>query len=388
MFAAPLWVSGFRPFFLLGTCYGLFAIAAWLGAYAGQWGLRVEMTPTLWHGHEMVFGFAAAIICGLLLTALPSWGGVRELSGGELALLVGTWIAGRAAIGLAPTLPSAAVAAVDVFSLLLLFAFLVPALLKARPRKFLVLLPVVLALCATNLWFHVAFARGQASEAAVALDAAVAVIAVLFSLVGGFMTPVFTRNALRELGENDRVWRSRAIERLAHASVVAFALAVAFRAEPWVTAAVSMCAFVAHSLRLAGWRGWAARKVPLVLAMHLAYAWLVIAFALAVATGFGVAARAWVHAVTVGAVSTMMLSLMPRVSLRHTGRSLVLSPVVAGTYAAMLAATLLRLGAATLGWGAWAIVAAVSLWGASFTVYLAVYGRMLVQPSLPRTVTR
>ncbi|HXX83200.1 MAG TPA: NnrS family protein [Casimicrobiaceae bacterium] len=384
LFGAPLWVSGFRPFFLLGTSYGLFTTGAWLAAYASAWSVPGTMAPNLWHGHEMVFGFATAIICGLLLTALPSWGGMRELAGGELALLVGTWLAGRTAIGVAPMLSSAAVGAVDVSSLLLLFAFLLPALLKARPKKFLVLLPVVLALCATNLWFHVASARGLTSEAAVALDAAVAVIAVLFSLVGGFMTPVFTRNALRELGESDRVWRNQAIERFAHASVVAFALAVAFRAEPLVTAAVSVCAFVAHALRLAGWRGWAARRVPLVLAMHLAYAWLVIAFALAAAAAFGVAARAWVHAVTVGAVGMMMLSLMPRVSLRHTGRPLILSPIVVGTYPAMFAATLLRLGVATLGWGGWAIITSVVLWFICFTVYLAVYGPMLVRPSLPR----
>ena len=93
----------------------------------------------------------------------------------------------------------------------------------------------------------------------------VAVIAVLFSLVGGFMTPVFTRNALRVLGRGDRVWRSRVVERIAHASVVAFGLAEAFQGAPRLTAAVSVCACLAHAVRLGGWRGWAVCKVPLVL---------------------------------------------------------------------------------------------------------------------------
>jgi uncharacterized protein involved in response to NO len=389
-FRGPLWVSGFRPFFLLGALYGLIAVGTWLGAYVGFWTLApVGMTPNLWHGHEMVFGFAGAIISGLLLTALPSWAGVREIAGGELALLVGAWLAGRVAMCLSPALPAAAVAAADASSLLLLFALVAPGLIKARATKFLVLLPVILALFAADLWFHAARAGGRAVEASVALDAAVAVIAVLFSLVGGFMTPVFTRNALRELGQSERVWRNRVVEHSAHASVVAFALAAAFQAAPRLTAVVSLCACVAHAVRLAGWRGWAVRKVPLVLAMHVAYAWLVIAFVLAAAPGFGwgVAPRAWVHAVTVGAIGIMMLSLMPRVSLRHTGRSLMLEPVVVAAFYAMLGAALLRLGAATLAWGTWAIAIAAGLWIFCFAVYLGVYGAMLARPSLPRAAS-
>ena len=386
-FRSPLWVSGFRPFFLLGTLYGLIAVGTWLGAYVGFWTLApVGMTANLWHGHEMVFGFAGAIIAGLLLTALPSWAGVRELAGDKLALLVGAWLAGRVAMWLSTALPAAAVAAADSSSLLLLFALSAPGLIEARAIKFLVLLPVILALFGTDLWFHAAHAGGRAVEASVALDAAVAVIAVLFSLVGGFMTPVFTRNALRELGQNERVWRNRLVERIAHASVAAFALAEAFDGAARLTAVVSLCACLAHAVRLAGWRGWAVRKVPLVLAMHVAYAWLVIAFGLAAASGFGwgIAPRAWVHAVTVGAIGMMMLSLMPRVSLRHTGRALVLNPVVVAAYFAMLGAAVLRLGAGMLAWGTWAIAVAASLWIFCFSVYLAVYGAMLVQPSLPR----
>ncbi len=386
-FRGALWVSGFRPFFLLGALYGLFAVGTWLGAYVGFWTVApVGMTPSLWHGHEMVFGFAGAIISGLLLTALPSWAGVRELAGGELALLVGAWLAGRVAMWFSPALPAAAVAAADSSSLLLLCALLAPGLLKARATKFLVLLPVILALFGADLWFHAARAGGRPVEASVALDAAVAVIAVLFSLVGGFMTPVFTRNALRELGRGERVWRNQVVERIAHASVAAFALAEAFEGAPRLTAVVSLCACLAHAVRLAGWRGWAVRKVPLVLAMHVAYAWLVIAFVLAAASGFGwgIAPRAWVHAVTVGAIGLMMLSLMPRVSLRHTGRALGLKPVVVAAYFAMLGAALLRLGAAMLAWGTWAIAVAASLWIFCFAVYLGVYGAMLVRPSLPR----
>jgi uncharacterized protein involved in response to NO len=143
----------------------------------------------------MVFGFAVAIICGLLLTALPSWAGVPEQVGGRLAFLVATWLAGRLAVWLAPFLPPALVAIADVATLVALTAMLAPGLLAAMDKQFLVVLPVLLALAVTNLVFHWELAAGFAPDASQASDAAVATIAVLFSLTGGFMTPVFTRNA-------------------------------------------------------------------------------------------------------------------------------------------------------------------------------------------------
>ena len=387
-FGGPLWTSGFRPFFLLGSAYGIIALGAALPSLVGGRDLMpFGSAVPLWHGHEMIFGFAAAIICGLLLTALPSWAGVSEHVRGRLAFLACTWLAGRLAVWFAPALPAVLVAIADAATLVALTAMLAPGLFAAADKRFLVVLPVVLALAASNLAFHRALAAEDIAGAARSLDAAVATIAVLFSLTGGFMTPVFTRNALRELGAADQVRERRSVEFAAHAGVVAFALAVALAVPPRVEAAIAIAACVAHALRLSDWRGLAVRRTALVFAMHVAYAWLVVAFALAAASalGFGIPPRAWVHAVTLGAVGTMMLALMPRVSLRHTGRPLALVCVMTATYPAMTVAALLRLGAATAGWGPWAIGAAALLWVACFAAYLAIYGLMLVRASLPRS---
>lgn len=386
-FGGPLWTSGFRPFFLLGTAYGLIPLGAALPALVGGPDL-VAFGPAawLWHGHEMIFGFATAIICGLLLTALPSWAGVSELVRGRLVFLVCTWLAGRLAVWFAPALPPAMVVIADATTLVALTTMLAPGLLKAYDQRFLVVLPVLLGLAASNLSFHGALAAGNIVDAERSLDAAVATIAVLFSLTGGFMTPVFTRNALREVGAVDRLREHPLVELAAHASVIAFALSIALGAPMRVAAGIAIAACLAHALRLSGWRGLAVRHTALVFAMHVAYAWLVIAFALAAASALelGVPPRAWIHAFTMGAVGTMMLALMPRVSLRHTGRPLVLVPVMTVVYLAMTVATLLRLGAAMAGWGTWAIGGAVLLWLLCFAAYLTVYGPMLVRASLPR----
>jgi len=157
----------------------------------------------------------------------------------------------------------------------------------------------------------------------------------------------------------------------------------------------ALAACVAHGLRLAGWRGLAVRRNPLVFAMHVAYAWLIVAFALAAAAplGLGVAPRAWIHAFTIGAVGTMMLALMPRVSLRHTGRALVLSRLMRAALPAMSIAALLRLAVAfsygrawAWDWKAGALAGAALLWALCFGAYLAVHGPSLVRSSRPRAV--
>jgi uncharacterized protein involved in response to NO len=91
---ASLRASAFRPFYFLGALYAPLLVAAWLGAYLGLWNLPTGEVPLkLQHGHEFIFGFAAAIIAGIVLTALPSWAGTEEIRGGRLMLLVALWLA-------------------------------------------------------------------------------------------------------------------------------------------------------------------------------------------------------------------------------------------------------------------------------------------------------
>ena len=382
---APLWRSGFRPFFLAGALFGPLALAAWYGAQAGAW--SAPGPPALWHGHEMVFGFLAAIISGLLLTALPSWAGVQEIAGRNLALLVGVWAAGRVAMACASILPYSVVAATDVAALPLLASLLASGLWRVPQRKFLVVVPVLAALATANFVFHAAIAGRDAELAARALAAAVGVIVVLFSLVGGFMTPVFTNNALRERSSAHRAWRSTRLDAAAHATAIAFATAHAFAISRPVAAVIAAAACAVHAVRLVGWQGYRARHDKLVLGMHVGYAWLVAAFAIGAMadTGLAFGTRDWIHAATIGAFGTMMLALMPRVSLRHTGRALSQARGLVPAYVAMALAALLRLAYGAWPGETWTVAAAAAFWAACFAAYLVVYGPMLLQPSLPRS---
>lgn len=378
---AALWRSAFRPFFLLGALYAPLLAAAGVAA----WSAGVAL-PAHWHAHEMLFGFATAIVVGVLLTALPSWAGTPELHGARLATLAALWLAGRVAFWVSPWLPPAVVAAADLGLPLLLAAWLAPPLWRVPRRAWRAVLPIVLALAVANAVFHVA--AGDAVLAQRALRAALWVLVLLFTLGGGLLTPVFTGNALRSSGRGAPAPTAWPLEAAALAALLALAAADVAGVAGAPTAALALAAFVLHGWRVARWRGWRAFDAPLVAGLHAGFAWLLLAFALKALADFGLLPGAWpdtlwVHAFTVGALGQVMLSLMTRVALRHTGRALHPPRALAWTGWAVAAATLVRLVAAALGEAAW-LGAALLPWAAAFAGWAAVTGRWLVAPSLPR----
>jgi uncharacterized protein involved in response to NO len=383
-FSAPLWASPFRPFYLLGALYAPIVITGGAGALLGT--VHLPTTPQLWHGHEMLFGFALAIVVGTVLTALPSWAGTPELRGHRLATLAALWLLGRVAFWIAPWLPPWSVALADALLLPALTAMVAPQLVRVRNRLYLLLLPILAALIAANLAYHAFILAGDGARAQRALHAGVYAVIAVFLLKGGVLVPIFTGNALRALGRGDPPRFRLALEAAALVSVVLLAaldLAGASRAAIGLAA---LAAALVHAIRTARWRGWRVADQPLLASLHLAFVWLIAAFALkATAELIGIVpAAAWLHAFTVGALGLMMLGLMNRVALRHTGRALAVPPAMRIAYLSLFAAALLRLAATVHGLGYWAVALAALLWAAPFVIYLALYGATLLQPSLPR----
>jgi uncharacterized protein involved in response to NO len=384
---SPLWASAFRPFYLLGALYAPLLMGIWLGAYLGFW----SPTPgghalKLLHGHEFIYGFATAIISGVVLTALPSWAGTAEIDGHRLKLLVGLWLAGRVAFWSAPWLPAPLPALIDCLLFPSAILMLLPQLLRARNRLYLLLLPILLALFAGNLAYYQGIATGNEPLAWKSLRLAIYAIVVLYVLKGGVLAPIFTGNALREKGRGEQAPFNVELEMLA-VGVVLLLAAFDLAGAPslWIGLAALACALV-HAVRTARWKGWRLPDVPLVFVMHLGFAWLIFAFllkAVAELTGL-VPEAAWVHAFTVGSLGLMMLGLMTRVSLRHTGRPLVVPGAMRVAFWMMFAASLIRLAATVHGLGDWAVALAAVLWGLTFAIYFIQFGALLLRPSLPR----
>jgi uncharacterized protein involved in response to NO len=330
----------------------------------------------------MLFGFVGAAVAGFLLTAVPSWTGSRGFAGAPLVALAALWLAGRLAFAASAWLPWPAVTAIELAFLPLLAFLIGRALLRERNRNFPMLVIVAL-LWGIDAWFLEAIRRGDPALASRALGAGISLVLLLVTIIGGRIVPSFTANALRRRGIEAEI-RSRApVEALA---IGAMALAVPVDAlfpRHWAAGAVAAVAAVAQAVRLSGWRSLRTLDEPIVWVLHAAYAWLPLGLALKAAhllTGAAWAAK-WLHALTIGAAATMILAVMTRAALGHTGRPLVVSRAIAVAYALLLAAALVRvsgpalLPASYLG----TIEAAALLWIAAFAIYVWVYAPILTR---------
>lgn len=371
-----VWASGFRPFFLGAAVYAPLSLALWLLARNTGW--PAYAAGALWHGHELVFGFAAALVCAILLTALPSWTGAAELRGAPLAVLAALWLAGRIAMNAAAWLPPLVVVVLDSALLPALLFLLFSTIGKSRQRLFWWTVPPLTALAAANIVFHL-------SSPEWGLLLGVHALAFLFTLYGGLFIPAFTRRYLVPRGE-----RSGPIlmplEYATAAAMVAFAVSDLLNLSAVVMISAALAAAAIHAVRFARWRGWRTAGEPLLWPLHLGYAWLIAGLLLRAAAELTprVPREAWVHAFTLGAYGMLKIGLMPRVALRHTGRALVVAPVMQAAFFMVLGGALLRLAYSIHGLGEWALAASVLLWGAAFVVYLSLYAPMLLRPSLPR----
>ncbi|EME69690.1 hypothetical protein H261_12271 [Paramagnetospirillum caucaseum] len=379
----PLWSSGFRPFYLAGCLYGLLALGLWA---AGQFGGRLALPydRALWHAHEMIFGFVAALCGGFILTALPSWAGTAAVQGRLLMLLVGAWGLGRAGILAAAQLPPLATALLDMVFVPLLLAVAGRQVWTVANRLYRLLIPILAMLALGNLAFHLGVLRAAPDLAHIGIRTAYYALMVLFSFVGGLLTPIFTESHLRGQapGPGVVIGFRRPLEALAPAALLVTAATELAGLGNAATGGAALATALIHALRMASWRSGAVLASPMLAAMHAGYAGLILSLGLqaAAALGAAIAPSAAVHAFTIGAMGLTKLSLMTRVALKHTGRDLRLSAVMVAGFAGMGLAALLRVMA-----GSGAVLAASAmLWAAAIAVYLALYGRFLLAPSLPR----
>ena len=381
---AAVWAAPFRPFGAAGMAYGIVLMATWLAAREGY--LSVPggaLTLHGWHSHEMVFGFAAAIICATVLTALPSWAGTPEIRGAPLAGLVALWLAGRAAFAGFGTLPAWVVIAADGALYAALLAVLAPRLVRLTNRYYLLLLIVLAGMLAGDTLF-------LAGRVDAGLTTALYAIVLLFALKAGVFAPVFTGNHLRATGRGDQAPFLIPLEWAAIGAILVLAAVDLGGAPRPLRALAAFLACAVHAVRLLRWRGWLVLDIPLLWTMHAAYAWMVGSFLLLGLGDLGVdrAAHAAWHAFTVGALGSMMLGLMTRVALRHTGRPLVPPRAVIGAYWLFQIAAALRVAAPFADGGeAWIVVSGLA-WIAAFAIYLGCFGVILLSPSLPRGAAR
>jgi uncharacterized protein involved in response to NO len=374
------WSLGFRPFFLLAALAAGLLMPIWGLFFAGDLGVPTRLAPPIWHGHEMLFGFTAAVIAGFLLTAVPNWTGIPAVKGGRLIALVALWVAGRLAVFYAALLPAWLVAAIDVAFFPALILAIAPALVASGSRRNMGFPVVLLVFTVANLAIHAAGMGYFPLGAEIGIKVAAGLVTLLMIIIGGRVIPGFTANALGTPSRRAD-WTDKAVVYAAIAVLLLELLPQARLAQ----GAAAVAAAVLVVLRMRGWQSLRTARRPILWVLHLGYAWIAVGFAfkgLALLTEM----LRWqdaLHGLTAGAIGTLTLGMMSRVALGHTGRPLQVSPAITAAYILITLATVIRLCtpfAAALHPVQALTHVAGGLWATAFLIYLIIYAPMLIAP--------
>ena len=378
----PLLRLGFRPFYLGAALFGLLAIPLWIALFLGQWEISMALPPLLWHAHEMLFGFAIAVILGFLLTAVKAWTGLATPRGAYLGAIALLWLAARVA---ALTGPYALYAVLDLALLPLVAAVLTTLLLRARNRRNLPLAAMLMLLALANGVFHLSMTGAAEVSPLTPLYAALALIVMIESVVAGRVIPAFTMSATPGLKLNVRPSVERAALALTALAFLLWVLAPAGVAWNMATGVTFTLAAMAHVLRLLQWRPAVSRHRPILWILHLAYAWIPLGLALLGMAQFGwIAISAGVHALAIGATGGLIIGMVTRTARGHTGRPLQVSQAEVAAYVLVIGAAAVRvlLPLALPQWLPIALVIAAAAWAIAFVIYLAIYTPWLLQTRL------
>jgi len=383
--SSSLFAYGFRPHFLLAGVAALLLVPVWASSFVMGTPLGSSWPPMLWHGHEMLFGFITSAMAGFLLTAVPSWTGQKGFAGRPLIMLVGLWLAARLLIASSGLWPPVLITAVDLAFLPALALLVAGPLLRSRSRNTPLLL--VLALFwLTDVVFHMGLLRSNPPLALQALHVGIDVVLVLVTVIGGRIVPAFTNSALRTLGLPDAARNRAVVTGLAVAAMVLIMLIDMFAPETRLAGLIAALAAVVQGARLLQWATWRTLRQPIVWVLHLSYAWIPVGLALkAVALLSGAAIAAfWLHALTIGALTTMIVAVMTRASLGHTGRALVVDPLITLAYLLLTGAASIRVfGLSALGLNYPSVIALAALcWTTAFLLFVGVYAPILCRPRI------
>ncbi len=338
---------GFRPFFLLGSLHAGFSILLWLPQFYGELELSTLFSPMDWHVHEMFFGYVAAVVTGFLFTAVPNWTGRMPIRGKPLLLLVLIWLCGRISVVFSAYLGWLATMLVDIAFLLAIVLVIGNEIIAGKNWKNLkVLLPLVV-LFAANAGFHLESHFTGTSTISGRL--ALAAVLTLIMIIGGRIIPSFTRNWL--VRENP----GRLPAKIGRYDVISIAIGVlalaawALSDDSVIAAGLLLAAAVLHAIRLGRWAGDRTLTDPLVAILHISYLFVPVGFALLGTSQIwpdDIPQAAGVHALAVGAIGSMTLSVMIRATLGHTGRALKAGFAAKLIFCAIVTSALARIAAA------------------------------------------
>ncbi|HQR04029.1 MAG: NnrS family protein [Proteobacteria bacterium] len=367
-----LWSLGLRPFYLGAAIFSAIVMLLWIAAYVGN--LHSHLDHPYWHAHEMIFGYAFAVVVGFLFAAVRNWTGYPTPRRGALMAIFGLWLAARILLPFSPSLSLGADLAFAVAAAL----GIARSLWQAKNYRNAFFVALLLGIGGANLLFHLGIAGRLGFPIGKSLHLALDLILIIMAVMGGRVIPMFTARGLNR----NNIGAPRWLMRLAITLLPLLALATALDAPPLLQATLALLACLTHGACLLHWQPWQTRHTPLLWVLHAAYAWIPLHLGLRAAAALGqVPDSLAVHALTVGALGTLTLGMMTRTTRGHTGQPLRVGRLEVAIYGLIQAAAAVRVllpGLIPATYTA-AITLSGLLWTAAFVLFVAGYWAFLVK---------
>lgn len=373
-----LFALGFRPFFSVAGISSALLLIIWLGIWSGALGASSYYGPILWHSHEMLFGYAVAIIAGFLLTAVRNWTGVNTPNGKPLILLTLLWLAARLLPALGEIVPGMVIALVDLAFLPALAMAIKPALWQGQMKINRIFVPLLLVMAIANLLTHLQF-LGLTNTYSRGTDAMLYLIILLIVFIGGRVMPFFTEAVLPDA----KVKRNQPVEMAAAGALVALVLVQMIYPSPWLSGPLAALIAITQIVRVIGWHDRRVWRIPILWVLYTGMLWIILGFTLkALAAAGMISTTLATHSLTIGGIGVLTLGMMCRVSLGHTGRPMQLLRIIEISFILLNIAAAIRVFAPFImpaHYQLW-IHLSGGIWALSFIIFCFVYLPILVKP--------
>ncbi len=371
----------FRPFFLFGALFSAVALITWALMLRGDITTQPYGGALWWHIHEMLFSFATAIIVGFLLTAVQNWTNVRSLNGPLLASLFMLWLIARVLFFFPELFPLWLIFSVDIIFLPAAAIALAHPIVKVKLWRNIIFIPILLLMAVINVIMHCAVQFNDMSLLSQASTTMVIMVTLVMTIMGGRVFPMFTANGT----QTPRVATIEWLEKLTIGSTIAVAVtSFKFLELPvWLTASVLLFSALCHLIRVFRWKIWVTLKTPLVWSLHVSYWCIPIGFIMLALSQITptVSHSQAIHAITVGAMGGMILSMISRVSMGHTGRAIATGKTMTFALVAIVFAFVIRVFGSywTTDYNE-VISTAVFFWVIAYGCFFVVYLPILSKP--------
>lgn len=372
---------GFRPFFMGAAIFAVISMAFWMAVYSFHMPLPIAgISLFQWHAHAMIYGFSMAVVAGFLLTAVRNWTGIQTPCGFQLLALFVLWILPRV-IELFGTQLIMLAAVFDLLFMLGLIGVVAYPIAKVRQWRQLGIVMMLLLLLLANGCFYLGASGVFEEGVRLGIYAGLFLIIGMILLIGRRVIPFFIEAGVGYPVKLVNVWW---LDQLVIGLYLVFLIAEVILQQRILIALTALGLAIANSVRMVRWHTQGIWKKPLLWSLFVAFGFINLGFFItALNAVLSLPNMIAIHAFSIGGIGVITLSMMARVTLGHTGRS-VHNPSKAVTVilAIIIAAAIIRVVLPLIAvhyYVIW-ILTAQLLWIVAFFIFVIVHWSMLTQP--------